>query len=77
MDRDETENIMEQLFAVLLSEALTADMASDKDKLSTKEMHMQAAQLAWDMYEAFIRVGFNDDQAMTLIGYFIKMSGGK
>ena len=77
MDRDETENIMEQLFAALLSDAISADMSSNRDKTPTKEMHMQAAQLAWDMYEAFIRVGFSDDQAMILIGHFINMAGGR
>lgn len=77
MDRDDTENMMEQILAALITEAFTYDMSSDKNKPTTKEMHMQAAQLAWDMYEAFVRVGFSDDQAMTLIGHFIGMAGGK
>lgn len=77
MDKDETKNIMEQLFEALLTEAISTDMSSDGNKIPTKEMHMQAAQFTWDMYEAFIRVGFNDDQAMILIGHFINMAGGK
>ena len=60
-----------------MTEAISTDMSSNRNEIPTKEMHMQTAQLAWDMYEAFIRVGFSDDQAMILIGHFINMAGGK